>query len=99
MSLRRQGLCRIGEVTNGFGVWDPPPCSAEAKFTTKQTAEDDSAIIYKGRKEPTQTLIHRRPIDPQTRVLLVEWGGRTGRAGGLTPHETVAGLPLGSFGG
>lgn len=61
MYLRRQVLCRIGEVTNSFGVWDPPPCSAEAKFTTKQTAEDDSAIIYKGKKEPTQALIHSCP--------------------------------------
>lgn len=69
MYLRRQVLCRIGEVTNSFGVWDPPPCSARAKFTTKQTAEDDSAIIYKGERT-------NPGIDPQlsqrrwTRVLV-----------------------------
>ena len=43
-------------------------------------------------------------IDPQlsqrrrARVLFVEWRGITGRAGGLTPHETVVRLPFGSFG-
>ena len=83
--LRRQGLCRIGEVTNGFGVWDPPPCSAEAKFTTKQTAEDDSAIIYKGKKEPTQTLIHSCPRGGGPEFFL--WSGGEELVGPVgSPH-------------
>ena len=76
MSSTKQGLCGISDETNGFGVWDPPPSSGEAKFTTKQTTGKDSAIIYKGKKEPTQMLVHVSPGGGGLEFPL--WGGEKG---------------------
>lgn len=95
-------------MTDGFGVWDPPPCSGDAKFTIRQT-EKDSAIIYKGKKEATQMFVLWLSWRRRAGVLRV--GRGAGVCGsvlvGLGAHtpwnkvdvERLTPLPFGMFGG